>query len=207
MGSEHREPKPRPPIIRLMSTATYTRPGVPPAERNPLYSATTYRTTLSDPAAHADDMTARCAASRVEASLRDMVRAAAASIPLDRIDALAAEAAAASEAALAAKVTAAHAASTAALAASQPLTTPSLATFSATLAAQPRMPAQHVLTKTFFTAGNPDGPFPGSQSEQGAVLAGSYWVDAARLGNTKMVMGKPPSKFADGGYKLKNDFA
>ena len=183
------------PAIRLVSSASYVRHIIEDKSGVPMNS--TYRATLADPAADAADMRARCVSTRAEVRRHDMVRAAARLIPPHTLDQFQAEAmrdhhatARAREAQLAMEATRSADKGVA-------LMTPALADFSKTLAAEPRHPASQVMVNTFFSAGSADGPFPGSKSEMGAVLAGSYWVD--RPANSTLIMGpRQPHHGPDG---------
>jgi hypothetical protein len=203
----------RPPIVRLVSTASYTRPALPgnlapgvAAGAHPADAllSSTYRRTLCDPSADKAAAAARCVAARAEASRRDLVLSAARALPLDVLDRVGAETAAARDAAGATAAASAAAVAATAAARAIPVVTPAVEALSSTLASELRRPQNHVLVKTFFSSGTGGGPFPGQTSELGEVMAGAYWTEAARLGNTRMVMGKPASKFAPGGYRLLN---
>jgi hypothetical protein len=195
----------RPPIVRLSSSAVYHRPAVSEGSiTTPGALSSTYQQTLSIPAADPAAMTARCIAVRAEVSRARMVRAAAATIDPARLDALRAEADAVTEERRAEQLATKRLAETQALRNAQPHRSAAVQELSETLSKEPRHTQEHVMLKTFFSQGGGEGPFPGSVSELGMVMAGAYWVDAARAGNTKFDLGKLPGRFGPDGRRLLN---
>jgi len=183
------------PAIRLVSSATYVRHVVEDTSGVPMNS--TYRATLADAAKDSAGMRARCVATRAEVRRHDMVRAAARLIPPATLDAF--QESVALEARATARAREAQLAAEASRSARRgdALATPALEAFAKTLAAEPRHPASQVMLSTFFSAGSGDGPFPGSKSEMGMVLAGAYWVD--RPANSTLIMGpRQPHHGPDG---------
>jgi len=212
---------PPPKIVRLVSSAEYTRPvnlassgslgtsslvttstgatiTVPPVLNS------TYRRTLCEPVSNTEDMYNRCVEARFAKKRGTMVKDAVSSLPLDILDRVNEETLYHTEETIHHAREQTQRLEQTAHERSIPYTTPAIEELSATLHKEPRHPQQHVLVNTFFTEGSSGGPFPGQTSELGKVLAGAYWTESARLGNTKLVMGKPASKFAPGGYKLTN---
>jgi len=173
------------PAIRLVSSATYVRTRVEDTSGVPMNS--TYRATLADPAANSADMLARCVATRGEVRRHDMVRAAARLIAPATLDAFEEDAARTFAAETRAREAQLAMEGTRSAGRGVALMTPALAAFSQVLAAEPRHPASATMVNQFFSAGSADGPFPGSKSEMGSVLAGAYWVDMPA--NSKLVMG------------------
>lgn len=212
---------PPPKIVRLVSSAEYTRTVHPPSDESlgtstvvtlgsgttltvPPVLNSTYRRTLCEPVNDKQDIYNRCVQARFAKKRGTMVKDAASSLPLDILDRVNEETLQHANASIAHAKEQSHILEQTALQRTVPYTTPAIEELSHTLHDLPRHPQQHVLVNTFFSAGSTGGPFPGQTSELGKVLAGAYWTDSARLGNTKLVMGKPASKFAPGGYKLTN---
>jgi len=189
-----------PPSIRLVSSAAHERHILRDTTGVPMNS--TYRATLADPAADAACMRARCVATREEVRRHDMVRAAGRALPTRLLDEIADETRREAAAETARRERATLAESARSLAKSQPLATPALDAFSKTLAAEPRHPASQTMLNQFFSSGSADGPFPGSKSEMGMVLAGAYWVD--RGANSTLIMGPRQPHHAPDGNRLHN---
>lgn len=188
------------PAIRLVSSATYVRHVVEDSSGVPMNS--TYRATLADHAKDSADMLARCVSTRNEVRRHDMVRAAARQIAPATLDAFQEAAEAEFRATARARESQLAMEATRSAGRADALVTPALAAFSRVLAAEPRHPASQTMVNQFFSAGSADGPFPGSKSEMGSVLAGAYWVD--RPANSTLVMGPRQPHHGPDGNRLHN---
>ena len=147
-------------------------------------------------------MLARCVSTRNEVRRHDMVRAAARQIAPATLDAFQEAAEAEFRATARARESQLAMEATRSAGRADALVTPALAAFSRVLAAEPRHPASQTMVNQFFSAGSADGPFPGSKSEMGSVLAGAYWVD--RPANSTLVMGPRQPHHGPDGNRLHN---
>jgi hypothetical protein len=188
----------RPPIVRLVSSAEYTRTQVFEGGHGvPLNS--TYRETLCTLASDAETATQRCIAARQEVARGKMVLDASKKLPLDVLDKVAADVDATMRLEASKRVDLAATAASVAVSTRRPIMTDKVATLAHTLSTLPRQPQMHTMVNEFFSSGP-----SGQVSELGTALAGSYWVEAARQGDTKLAMGKRQSKYAPGGNRLLN---
>lgn len=186
--------------ITLQSTAAYTRP-TRDAPFAGLPVRTVYQETLtanvSDKAAQAD----RCVASIRDKKRANMILDSIRTIPLERIDQLRDEANEANAEETARMLATRSAQDEEGQTRMLPQGSEAMAAFHATLASEAKHTLAAGIVKEFFQAGGLEGPFPGSRSEQGMVLAGAYWV-GSRPG--KYMTHGVSSKYMPDGRKYNN---
>jgi hypothetical protein len=183
-------------MIKLTSTATYTRP----AMHADLPLTSTHRSSYCAAPA---DMTRRCIEASRTAKSHNMVRDASRLIPLDIVDAAEGEvnAAYAEETRRALEESRSMQARKAELAA--PTATAQEAALANLLESLPRCGISNKLVKTDFTGGSTDGPFPGSQSAFGKHQSECYWQQVKNAASGRLKTQKI-DRLAPNGTRLQN---
>ena len=189
-----RAPPARAPLIHLTSTAAYVRPTLGATGIHiPLES--TYRTSYGAPA---EDMERRCIAARRETKSVNMIVSAAATIPLDLVDAMEARVNEDFAKAAAETIKAQQLAVTVIAERAVPTPTAAETAFTATLAALPRHPVSGALKRDLFTGGA-----DGSVSVKGDADASRYYELVKGAAGGRFLFTKA-DRIAPNGELLKN---
>ena len=185
-----KKPIHRAPAVRLTSSAVYTRP-LPTDHTADIPMLSTHRVSYTQPAA---EMKARCVESRRSVKSANMVREAAALVPIDAVDAHEAAVAAHFAAATASELEAVRARAAALAERGAPSASPAEARLAGLLAALPRCGMENQLVKTDFqTSGVPaTGPYPGSVSAYGRHQSEQYWQVCKDAAAGRLHTVKPP---------------